>query len=283
MDGLTRVELRAPVEIEDSVVLYLTRNAQHGWEEVPGPAGILFRVHFEPGPSTDNVIRELPRRFPKAEMKIDEVEHENWNAAWREFFEPVRIGPDLTVVPPWLAGKFEGLEIVIDPAMAFGTGHHATTRLCLRALLELRAGGGLYEYEKFLDLGSGSGILAIAAAKMGLSGIGLDIDPTAAENAGLNIRINECGNRILLAAGGIDALQPEPAFDLVMANILAGVLKDLAQAISSRVRPGGSLILSGILNEQADSVIAAYEKEGLRNPAVMREGEWTALVYIRIN
>jgi ribosomal protein L11 methyltransferase len=163
--------------------------------------------------------------------------------------------------------------------MAFGTGHHATTRLCLTAMLDVLNTDKDERLKTFLDLGTGSGILGIAACMSGLTGIGLDIDPVAVDNARLNAEVNGCGNGLELAEGSLDTLEDGTVYDLVTANILAGPLSDMAPKLAARVAKGGVLILSGILTEQAESVIQAYAKAGLTTPQRHTEGEWTALVY----
>lgn len=279
MADLIRVELRAPFEESDAITLFLTQHAPHGWEEESGPTDTIYRVHFEDSTATREIVSELSRRFPSAEMAVDNVQEQNWNAAWHEFFKPIEIAGELTVVPSWLAGTADTREIVIHPAMAFGTGHHATTRLCLEAIMDLKAAGLLAEYRDFLDLGTGSGILAIAAAGEGLQGIGLDIDPVAVDNAKLNVKTNKRSSQVRLATGGLEALQQGIDFDLVTANILAGPLIEMAGDLTRRIRLGGSLILSGILTEQAEAVKSAYAKAGLQGPATRNEAEWTSFIY----
>lgn len=279
MTMLLRIELRAPAELQDDVVVYLTQAAAHGWEEESRQGETVFRVHLEKSPTAQAVADELSRRFPRAEMAVSDVEEQNWNAAWQEFFQPIAVGSTWTVVPTWLKGSSKTREIVIHPAMAFGTGHHATTRLCLTAMLDVLRADKNGRLKTFLDLGTGSGILAIAARMSGLSGIGLDIDPVAVDNAKLNAEVNGCGDGLKLAVGSLDALEPGAAYDLVTANILAGPLSDMAEELSARVAKGGVLILSGILNDQAEGVAKAYAKAGLADPQRRSEGEWTALVY----
>jgi ribosomal protein L11 methyltransferase len=279
MTDFVRLELRATPESVDAMRLFLSQNAAHGWEEESLSDEIVFRVHLEEGPAAENLVIEASELFPGAGAEVVKVERRNWNEAWQEFFKPIAVDSDLTVVPSWLSGTTIGREIVIHPAMAFGTGHHATTMLCLRALSELKRSGELDGYETFLDLGAGSGILAIAAGGVGLTGVGLDIDPAAVENARLNVKANDCEDRVALATGGLDTLRAGSAFDLVMANILAGTLKDMAADLAERIAPGGTLILSGILREQVQEVAGAYALAGLGEPTVKEEGEWSALVY----
>jgi len=276
---LSRIEIRVPAETQDDVVVYLSQAVAHGWEEEARQGETVFRVHLEKGPLAEQTARELTRRFPQVEMAVSDVEEQNWNAAWQEFFQPIAVGEIWTVVPSWLAGTSKTREIVIHPAMAFGTGHHATTRLCLAAMLEVLAGEAAKDYATFLDLGTGSGILAIAARMSGLKGVGVDIDPVAVDNAALNVKANKCEDGLHLATGSLEALTPGAAFDLVTANILAGPLINMAPDLAARVAKGGALILSGILTEQAEDVMAAYAKAGIGLPRQRTEGEWTALVY----
>lgn len=281
MSELIRVEFRAPEAAEDEVALYLTQNAPHGWEEESGPGYTIYRVHFEEGRAAEEIVSGLSRRFPSFEMDVGRIAQRNWNEAWHEFFKPIEIAGEMTVVPSWLAGTAKTREIVIHPAMAFGTGHHATTRLCLETLVDLHKAGVTSGFESFLDLGTGSGILAIAAASLGLSGIGLDIDPVAVQNAVLNAETNSCGRRFLPAAGGLEALAENAKFDLVMANILSGPLIEMSEELGARLKPGGAMILSGILAEQSWEVEAAYSRFDLHGPEKKNEGEWVALIYRR--
>ena len=162
--------------------------------------------------------------------------------------------------------------------MAFGTGHHATTALCLECISALHGGGRLGEQTRFLDLGTGSGILGIGCAKLGASGMGIDNDPVALENAEENVRINGVEDKVRLVLGSID--QAEGPFDLVVANILADPLIQMAPEIHSRVAPGGLLVLSGILASQAERVADAYKKLGRPEPQLRISGEWAALYWI---
>ncbi|MCL2022074.1 MAG: 50S ribosomal protein L11 methyltransferase [Betaproteobacteria bacterium] len=181
---------------------------------------------------------------------LSRVEEENWVRLTQAQFDPIRISERLWIVPSWhIAPDPTALNIMLDPGMAFGTGSHPTTRLCLEWLeREVRPGMSL------LDYGCGSGILAIAAGKLGaLPVAGLDIDPQAV----LAARANAANNR-----GDIRFTEtPEsllPEYDLVVANILANPLRLLAPALIKRVRPGGKLALSGLLLEQAEDIASLY-------------------------
>ena len=182
-----------------------------------------------------------------------------WRDAWKRYFRTIRLTRQIVVVPSWdrhepVAGD---RVIQLDPGQAFGTGAHASTRLCLELLQELADGGA--RPRRVLDLGTGSGILALAAAALWPEAEvhGVDNDPVAVEVA----RENAAANRAALHLGGD---WPDGAFDLVLANIQADVLVQLAEAVSERLAPGGHLILSGLLTEQVDGVAEVYAAQGLR-------------------
>jgi ribosomal protein L11 methyltransferase len=199
---------------------------------------------------------------------LEKVEEQNWVQLTQSQFEPIRVSGRLWIVPSWhTAPDPDAIVLVLDPGMAFGTGSHPTTRLCLE-WLERTVTQGVY----VLDYGCGSGILGIAAARLGATNVlGVDIDPqavTAARNNagrnGVDIRFNDSATRI------------DGQFDLVVANILSNPLKALAPAICAHVRPGGRLALSGILAAQAEELIAVYAPWMPLAVADTREG-WVCL------
>ncbi|MEE9614018.1 MAG: 50S ribosomal protein L11 methyltransferase [Thermodesulfobacteriota bacterium] len=206
---------------------------------------------------------------------------EDWLVKWRRNLRPLRAGRVL-VKPSWSGARRRRGEVVleIDPGMAFGTGHHATTRLCLKALSAYlgpggsgRVGGG-----NVLDVGTGSGILAIAAKKLGAkSAIGIDIDPEALKVARKNARLNNV--KVSFSSKAVSEVRGR--YRVVVANILAGVLIGLAPDIVRKVGPGGILILSGILKEEAGGVRDAYAELGLCHVKTMRSREWSAVILKR--
>ena len=195
-------------------------------------------------------------------------------------------GKQFVVLPPWLADTpdFPGrTPILIEPKSAFGTGHHATTALCLRVVSDLLEAGRLQAGQHFLDLGTGSGVLGIGCCKSGLTGEGLDIDPLAVDNALENRVLNAVApENFTVAEGSIGAVAGK-RFDLVLANILARPLIEMAADIVRACRLGGCLVLSGLLEIQADGVAAAYRAQGLPEPRRIIDGEWAALVWDSIN
>jgi ribosomal protein L11 methyltransferase len=182
------------------------------------------------------------------------VEEQDWVRLTQSQFDPIHIGKNIWVVPSWHdAPDPNGLVLELDPGLAFGTGSHPTTRLCME-WLEVHPPQGL----TVLDYGCGSGILAMVAKKLGAAQVlGVDIDPQAIESAHYNSERNHCDIAYYLPEEFGDSAQPK-VFDLVVANILSSPLKLMAPMLSSKVAPGGSLVLSGILVRQADEVAAAY-------------------------
>lgn len=197
-----------------------------------------------------------------------EIEEQNWVQLTQAQFEPIRVSQRLWIVPSWHeAPDPEAIVIVLDPGMAFGTGSHPTTRLCLEWLeRSVEPGASL------LDYGCGSGILAIAGARLGAGEVfGVDIDPQAVQAA----RDNAANNRV--GASFADAAEKMAGqFDIVVANILSNPLKALAPAICAHLRPGGKLALSGILVEQTEELIAAYAPYLPLTVADSRDG-WVCL------
>ena len=276
---LKRIDISLPTDQAEDLAGYLFTRARHGWEEDERPDGFtLVRVHFENATLAEEVVADVAARWPEAAVTAEDVENKNWAAAWRDFFTPVLVGETFEILPPWLAeyADPDKATIIIDPGMAFGTGHHPTTAMCLRVAARLIEDGRLRPGLRFLDLGTGSGVLGIGCALKGLAGVGLDIDPQAVDCAEENIEFNRVEGRFSVAVGSIEAAGTE-RFDLVMANILAEPLMELADEIIVRVAPGGCLILSGILAIQADRVAEAYMARGLPRPERLDDGEWSAL------
>ncbi|CAJ0705682.1 50S ribosomal protein L11 methyltransferase [Ralstonia holmesii] len=187
---------------------------------------------------------------PLPAYTVREVEEQDWVRVTQSQFEPIHIGEHIWVVPSWHdAPEPDAVVLELDPGLAFGTGSHPTTRLCMEWLEQHVQPG-----ERTLDYGCGSGILAIVAKKLGAGEtVGVDIDPNAVEASRYNAERNHVEATFALPD---DA--PEGTFDLVVANILSNPLKLMAAMLCARVRPGGRLILSGVLERQAEEVAAAY-------------------------
>ena len=251
-----------------------TLSQANGWLDESGRIYLMFPI--------EKIAAALDRSTMTVKAALSELEETDWLAAWRQFFTPVCCGNHFVVLPPWLADTqdFPGrTPILIEPKSAFGTGHHATTALCLRVVSDLLEAGRLQEGQHFLDLGTGSGVLGIGCCKFGLTGEGLDIDPLAVDNAVENRALNAIApENFTVAEDSIGAVTGKQ-FDLVLANILARPLTEMAADIVRVCRPGGCLVLSGLLEIQADGVTAAYKAQGLPEPRRIIDGEWAALVW----
>jgi ribosomal protein L11 methyltransferase len=267
----------------DLVAAFLAQRVPHGWEEQNPPDGqTRYIVHSGHAGFCSELVRAMAGRFPDIACVSEEMEEENWQEAWKEFFTPVEGGEHFLVLAPWMAreqAKTSRIPLIIEPKTAFGTGHHASTALCLAALSRLFAEGRIAAGMRFLDLGTGTGILGIAAALLGLAGEGLDIDPVAVDNARENRAANGLSrNRFRLATGDLDSARGP--YQIVLANILAGPLMDMAPRMAEILRsPPGSLILSGILENQADAVTRAYTARGFPRPSLLLQEEWAALIF----
>jgi ribosomal protein L11 methyltransferase len=195
----------------------------------------------------------------------------DWEAVFRSHHRPVAVGARLLVAPPWDVPDAPGREIlVIEPGMAFGTGQHATTRGCLEEIEAAVAGGGI---RRALDVGTGSGLLAAALARLGVPRVvAVDVDAGVLPLARANLRQNGAA-RVLLLGGGVGAVRG--AFDLVVANLLLDALVAEAAALAAAVAPRGRLVLSGLLDAQVPTVLAAYP--GWRATHVRAEAAWRTL------
>jgi ribosomal protein L11 methyltransferase len=210
-------------------------------------------------------------------VPVDEevITPRNWNELWEETIQPLAIGPFLVKptwadVPPEHADK---LLLEIDPKMSFGTGYHESTRLVLRFLPDLIRGG-----EHVLDAGTGTGILAIAACKLGAaSAVAFDIDAWAQQNAVENFLLNGVHDRVTFHAGALDAVT-EARFDLILANINRNVLLGLLPALAERLADGGHFVLSGLLQTERDRMLDAARTHHFDVAHEATEGEWWSVV-----
>lgn len=280
-EEIIRLDISAPEADVELVRGLLWPHIAYGWEEVEEPGGLCFLVHMEKPWLAEELEQQLTSRLPELRISSTLVPKQDWTSAWREFFTAVPCGEDFVVIAPWMVADHpfpNRTAIVIEPKMAFGTGHHATTALCLECISALHGAGRLGGQTRFLDLGTGSGILGIGCAKLGASGIGIDNDPVALENAEENVRINGVADKMRLALGSIETAADGP-FDLVVANILAEPLIQLAPELVAQLAPGGVLVLSGILAAQAETVAKAYKALGMPDPQTRIQGEWAALYW----
>ena len=245
------------VDVSDPAAGTPDESPLYGEPGVPGTG--LWRVSridalFAEGANADRVLADVAQAIgaPMPLHETREVADQDWVRATQSQFGPIAIGEGFWIVPSWCDLPEPGaIALALDPGLAFGTGSHPTTRLCLEWLRDGIAGG-----ETVLDYGCGSGILAIAAAKLGARAVaGTDVDAQALAASAANARANGVEARFVAP----DRLGPVES-DVVVANILANPLILLAPALAARTKPGGRIALSGILEDQADEVIAAYAR-----------------------
>ncbi len=218
---------------------------------------------------------------PIGDLTTRIVHEADWAEAWKAHFPVLRVGRRLVIKPTWRdhVRAAEDVVLDLDPGMAFGTGLHPTTRLCLAAL-ESAADRGLLAAARVLDVGCGSGILAIAAAKLGAASVlGVDTDSIAVEATLANAERNGLASRITAREGSLPS--GHPAHDLVLANLIGSVLIALAALLHDEIRPGGTLLASGIFEDREADVRAAFAGTGLAVVDRFAEGEWIALEAVR--
>jgi len=236
----------------------------------------------------DEQGRELCRRieeglwhlgqiYPMGEPTVCELAETDWAEAWKKDYRPLRVGQRLLITPSWLSPDALPGDLVIrlDPGMAFGSGLHPSTRLCL-ALLEQEVQAG----DHVLDLGTGSGILAIAAARLGAASVlARDIDRVAVQVARENVDINGVAHVVRVEEGSLPSADLEGSWDVVVVNILAEVIVELlGQGLARAVAPDGRLILAGIIRPRAADVQAALLAQGMTIAGRLEEGDWVALL-----
>jgi ribosomal protein L11 methyltransferase len=250
---------------------------------VDGDAPALVHGYLRAGPESARVRRSLrlvlsmaPLERPPRWRRARRLREESWRDAWKKHFGVQRIGRSLVVKPSWTQYRLKGGEVVleIDPGMAFGTGQHPTTAMCLRALEEIVRPG-----DAVLDLGCGSGILAIAAARLGATRVkALDVDPNAVKATRENASANGVAHIVEVCEGTLDAEGAAGVFDVIAANISALAVERLAPAFAASLAVGRSIIVSGFLEDAVEAVSCAFISERLKIDRVIEEGVWRAII-----
>lgn len=219
-------------------------------------------------------LRQLLQDNPEwvVQAKGVTVKEEDWASAWKAYFKPVRVGTFL-IKPTWEEADPQPGDVLLelDPGMAFGTGTHPTTTLCLKKLGEMIRPG-----QKVYDLGTGSGILAIAAAKMGAEVEGIDLDPVAVQVAQENVELNQAGGQVRIRQGDLGTLLEGPA-DVVVANIIADVIIMLLADLPRLLRTDGEFLASGIIDSRAEEVEVAMGRAGLTVVERVEDAGWVLL------
>jgi len=290
------------VSIEESGTLNKPRDTSFGqWYDTPLndiPEGhAIIKGYFPEETDVEQLIHDLkPRVEGLHEFGIDpgdveysyiEVDDEDWATAWKEYFHPIRITDRITIKPTWEQYEPEADELIIelDPGMAFGTGTHPTTSLCLKTLENVIQGG-----EEVIDVGTGSGVLAIGAIKLGAKHVlALDLDPIAVSSATENVTLNGMSDHVDIHLSDLlgilrqdsterEALKVKPPVDLVVANILAEIIMLFIDDVYEALKPGGTYIASGIWKNKEDIVEQALISAGFIIENKFRDEDWLAFV-----
>ncbi len=270
-------EAEVALELRDRLLAGLDDFSPTALEE----AAAVWRVFFESAASRDRALAWL-RALGDDRLTADpvDVDDEDWARRSQADLQPVRVG-QVIVSPPWCAEQArrsagsDDLLAVVLPSTGFGTGHHASTRLCLALLQEI----GVRD-RRVLDIGTGSGVLAIAAAGLGAASvIAIDNDPDAIEAARENVGLNGYAGRVALQVADLEGLRIGPA-DIVVANLTGELLRREAPNVVRCAAAQADLVLSGVLAEERDGVVAAFEAAGTRLRAARTEDEWVGLLLV---
>ncbi len=211
----------------------------------------------------------------QSKVNLREIKGEDWSQGWKKIFKPIFVTDDMVILPDWDRSDYPGRIVVrIKPGMAFGTGDHATTQLCIRAL-----GRFLKPKDKIIDVGCGSGILSIVSVKLGASyALGLDIDQDAIENASENLALNHVEETVAVRLGTANAGIPEAPFDLAVANINRIEIVESYDRIAPLVKLDGRLVFSGILEGEEGYMTDFFARQKLKDVEVTHQDEWVCFV-----
>lgn len=232
-------------------------------------------------------IDSLSSLFPKLEkpsLSTRTITDPDWGEQWKKYFKPLRVSGDIVIKPTWERYSPAGNDIVvdIDPGMAFGTGQHSSTRMCIAAIEDLLIRDGSRGERTVLDVGTGTGILAICAAKIGVRSVtGIDIDPKAVEIAGRNIVINGVEDRVEII--NRDIALCKGSFDLIVANLISGLLIQLHEHLLSLTKPGGYIIASGLTEHDAKDVEKIFCNADVTLHDTQAEKEWVCYTFRKGN
>ncbi|EJR08342.1 ribosomal protein L11 methyltransferase [Bacillus cereus MSX-A1] len=268
-------------------VSYILHEAGASGVAIEDPAeGVLIKAYF---PQTDSLhetiagvkssIDVLPSydiEIGTGNITVNEVNEEDWATAWKKYYHPVQISDTFTIVPTWeeyTPSSPDEKIIELDPGMAFGTGTHPTTTMCIRALEKTVQPG-----DAIIDVGTGSGVLSIAAAKLGASSVqAYDLDPVAVESAEMNVRLNKTDD--IVSVGQNSLLEGiEGPVDLIVANLLAEIILLFPEDAARVVKSGGLFITSGIIAAKEKVISEALEQAGFTIEEVLRMEDWVAII-----
>lgn len=219
-------------------------------------------------------IRFLENKYGEMPIRVEDVPDVNWEEDWKKFYKPISAGK-YTIMAEWIEDEVDGVVIKINPSKAFGTGEHASTRLCLTLM-----SGVDFTNLNVIDVGAGSGILGIGAAKSGAKMVDMcDIDKETLECAEENSKLNGVSDRIRLTAGGIDAVVPMKA-DVLLCNLTADILNKIVGDLAQYIKNNGVVICSGILDTRVDDLVVNFKEHRFSLVERIDEGEWVGVKFI---
>lgn len=233
-----------------------------------------FEKHLNYIKSSIENLKEFGIDKGQGLVTVTKVNEEDWENNWKKYYKPAKVGNKIVVKPIWEHYTAKDNEIVVelDPGMAFGTGTHETTRMCIKALEKYVNSDSIV-----FDIGTGSGILAISAAKLNAKkAVGVDLDPVAVKSASENVKYNELDNIEIIHGNLMDVVKGKA--NIVVANIIADVIIFLTDSVKNFILPGGIFITSGIINSRKQDVIDKFNSSGLKIEEVNEEGEWVCIV-----
>jgi ribosomal protein L11 methyltransferase len=270
---MIRLAVRCEPEYADEVMTNLLELAPNGLEEERGPGWVEFAIYGPPGEVPELGELQAAAGGDLVDVTTTSVP-DDWADRWADFHRPIEVGGRVGVRPSWWEPKDGLIDVVVDPGRAFGTGGHPTTRLCLALLIELDEAGE--SRGPIADWGTGSGVLAIAAAKLGWGPVtGCDREEASLETA----RANAEANGVELALERLDVRESAPPIEpTVVANLTANLLRDCARQIAPRPQSPRILVCSGMLESETDDVAAAFADLGMAEGERRSEGEWAALL-----
>ncbi|MFC1607899.1 50S ribosomal protein L11 methyltransferase [Candidatus Latescibacterota bacterium] len=268
---------------EDVVTSGIFESGFSGLEEQSENGRTLFTAYYPVAdhPDSLNLLRQKIEEIgsfsgsvPCKIISVSDVPDEDWETTWREGLDPIEVGARLVIRPSWTTyvNTDDRMEIIIDPKMAFGTGGHPTTRLCLEELEGMKIDG-----HSVIDAGVGSGVLSIAAVKFGAKSVfGFDHDHFSTENARENTLLNGVDSRITISEGRLETMTPEPA-DVVFANMISSVLLPNLSRFHDFMKPGGTIVFSGLLATERSVFLEALNTNGFRAGNVLCMEEWISV------
>lgn len=283
------------VEIIDPKDILFSDKDQSAWDYVDdslvkgdNPEVVIIKCYISEEENVDNYLAEISKRLEsvsaflpigKGTIEVKGVKEEQWAHNWKKYYKPFRIGKHIVIKPTWESFddlKEDDILIEIDPGMAFGTGTHETTSMCVELIEKYKK-----DSDRLLDIGCGSGILGISAAKLGTKDVvGVDIDPNAVRVAKDNVTHNNVSTYVSIREGNLlDVIEGEA--DIIVANIIADVIIGMADVIPQFLGVNGTFIASGIILDRMADVKEALVKVGLIPVEEKTKGEWAALVYTK--